>query len=531
MDFNEKYRAVSARDQRFDGMFVVGIQTTGIYCRPSCPARTPKPANVEFFVTAAAAHHHGYRACKRCLPDSTPQNPLWKRRDDLPSRAMRLIQEGYVDQHGVSGLASRLGFSERHLQRMMLDELGATPLELAQAHRAQNARHLLTQTNMAVSEVAFASGFRSVRQFNDVIRSIFDLTPSELRHASKSVAHTDGSTGTLLTAATTQTIQVQLVARQPFNGEDLIAWFGRRAISGLECALNGCYVRTIRFGDDASPRAVVIEVRPSTTGVHVAITLEDMSDLAVVLTIIRRLFDLDADAHGVESVLRTSPMLTTLVDDQPGLRVPGSVDLTEVAVRAILGQQVTVEQARQNVERLVTNLGDQLPREFTGDDQLVTHIFPTPQQIAEAPDELFKGPRQRRENLRALCTKLAAGELQLDIGTTLEELREQLISQRGIGPWTADYMAMRFLGHPDVYVRGDAGVIGGARLLGVGNTAREIETWANQFAPWRSYLTMYLWSANSPPTTVQPATAQPAAKPPSVAATAITPQGDEHVDY
>lgn len=526
MDFNEKYRAVSARDQRFDGMFVVGIQTTGIYCRPSCPARTPKPSNVEFFVTAAAAHHHGYRACKRCLPDSTPQNPLWKRRDDLPSRAMRLIQEGYVDQHGVSGLARRLGFSERHLQRMMLDELGATPLELAQAHRAQNARHLLTQTNMAVSEVAFAAGFRSVRQFNDVIRSIFDLTPSELRKASKNVAHADGSVDSQPTAVKNQTINVQLVARQPFNGHYLIEWFGRRAISGLEYTLDGRYVRTIRVGVDASARAVIIAVSPTTSGIQLAITLEDMSDLAVVLTVIRRLFDLDADALGVESVLRTSPELNELVDQQPGLRVPGSIDLTEVAVRAILGQQVTVEQARQNVERLVTNLGDQLPRGLTGDDQSVTHLFPTPQQIADAPDELFKGPRQRRDNLRALCAKLATGELRLDIGTSLEDLHEQLVAQRGIGPWTADYMAMRFLGHPDVYVRGDAGVIRGARLLGVGNTAREIETWANQFAPWRSYLTMYLWSANSQP--AQSAQSAQSATAPTV--TATTPQGDNNVD-
>ena len=471
------YRAVESRDNRFDGWIYLGVTSTGVYCRPSCPAVSPKRANMRFYRSSAAAQRAGFRACKRCRPDASPGSPEWNARADVVARAMRLIGDGVVDREGVAGLATRLGYSVRQLNRLVSSELGAGPLALARAQRAQTARTLIETTELGFAEVAFAAGFASVRQFNDTVREVFALTPRELRRRR----------GEPL-AAGPGAIALRLPYRAPIEIGALFAFFATRAISGVEeVTATGAYRRTLRLPHGTA----IVELAPGDACVHCSLQLADVRDLGVAVARCRRLLDLDADPVAVASVLASDPLLAPLVSARPGLRVPGCVDGTEIVVRAVLGQQISVAAARTHAARLVQRRGEQL----MAPDGSLTHVFPTAGAVAEAGDDALAMPERRKQTLRAVCAALRDGLVELDPGADRERARRDLLALPGIGPWTVEYVAMRALGDPDAFPSGDLGVLHGLRALGVEAGAREAERRSQSWRPFRAYTVLHLWQA------------------------------------
>ncbi len=468
------YRAVRSRDARFDGWFVFGVTSTGIYCRPSCPAVPPRRENMRFYATAAAAQLVGFRACLRCRPDAAPGSPEWNARADVAGRAMRLIADGVVDREGVGGLARRLGYSERHLNRQLTHELGAGPLALARAQRAQAARILIETTGLPFAQVAYAAGFRSLRQFNATVHEAYANTPTQLRARARARGPAPGGPGGL---------ELRLPVRRPFHGERLMAFLAARAIPGVEEADGERYRRSLRLPHGAG----VVEVRPAGEGVRCRLSLDDLRDLATAVERCRRLLDLDADPQAVDALLGGDPALGPLVGASPGLRVPGAVDGAELALRAVLGQQVSLAGARVLAARLAEQLGEPLSQPDGG----VTRLFPGPQAIAAAGD--LPMPRARAGALRGLAAALAAGALVVDPGEDREAVRRGLLALPGVGPWTASYVAMRGLADPDVMLQGDAGVRRGLAALGLGDGAWAAERWR----PWRSYAVQHLWAAGT----------------------------------
>ena len=474
-DFERCYRAVSSRDPRFDGWFFTGVTTTGIYCRPSCPAITPKRRNVRFFPTAAAAQVAGLRACKRCRPDATPGSPEWNVRADVVGRAMRLIGDGVVDREGVAGLARRLHFSERHLHRQLVAEVGAGPQALARAQRAETARLLIETTAMKMSDIAFAAGFASIRQFNDTIREVFAASPRELRRTRSDEV-----------PAVPASITLRLPYRAPFAGDHVLSFLGERAVSGLETWDGSTYRRSLSLPNGEGVASL------SLGGDHVTceLALTDLRDLAAAVQRCRALLDLDADPAAIAEVLGADPALREIVGEKPGLRVPGSVDGTEIAVRAILGQQVSVKGACTLAGRLVAAYGQPLRRP-SGD---ITHVFPRAATLADASLEEIGMPETRRRSLRATATSLADATVVLDPGAEREATRASLLAIPGIGPWTTSYLLMRSLRDPDAFLPTDLGVVKGARHLGIqGPLERVSERWR----PWRAYAVQYLWESLS----------------------------------
>ncbi|MDN4480663.1 DNA-3-methyladenine glycosylase 2 family protein [Demequina muriae] len=485
LDFDRCYSAVSTRDPRFDGQFVVAVRSTRIYCRPSCPARTPKPVNCTFYPTSAAAHVAGYRACRRCLPEAVPGSPAWNLREDVAARAMRLIGAGVVDRDGVAGLATRLGYSERQLGRILTSQLGAGPLALARAQRAQTARQLLVSTAMPASDVAFAAGFHSIRQFNDTVAEVFAMTPSQLRGRARRSEHAQGTAD----GPAPGTITLRLQAREPFRGSDIIAWLAARAIDGLEHAEAGAFSRAVRL----STGAARFTASPAADHVHVTATLAHLADLPELLAMLRRLFDLDADPAAVDAALASDPRLASAVATAPGSRIPGTVDPTEMLARAILGQQVSVTSARTAVQRLVDALGEPLPSSLATDEVRVA--FPSAVAIASHAAEVVRGPATRTRALSDAMSAVASGELVLDAGRTLAETTSALEAIPGIGPWTSHYVALRVLTHPDILLTGDSAVRAGARTLGIPSEPRGLAEYAERHRPWRSYVMIHLWRA------------------------------------
>jgi AraC family transcriptional regulator, regulatory protein of adaptative response / DNA-3-methyladenine glycosylase II len=516
LDTDRCYRAVASRDARFDGQFVTAVRTTGIYCRPSCPAMTPKATNVEFWPTAAAAQLRGFRACRRCLPDAVPGSPDWNVRADLAGRAMRLIGDGVVERDGVPGLATRLGYSERHLGRVLSAELGAGPLALARAHRAHTARLLVETTPMGMADIAFASGFASVRQFNDTVREVYGVPPTTLR--SEAGRHSlPVSAGALV---------LRLPFRSPFDGAGLLAFFAARAVAGVEEVDGGTYRRTMRLPRGSAVVAlelpVLAEAATSSQGrsplrgrtrlckdgatparrrrsgtaraTHVVATLRlsDPRDLAPAVARLRRLLDLDADPAAVDAVLGADPLLAASVATTPGVRLPGTVDPAETALRAVLGQQVSVAAARTAAARLADALGERLPPALAGDGPDL--LFPTAATVAEHGAEVLTGPARRTASIIGLATALADGTLVLDAGRDAAAFRDDLTALPGIGPWTAGYLAIRVLGDPDELLPDDLAVRRGARALGIDDLTRHAARWA----PWRSYAALHLWGAATP---------------------------------
>ncbi|PJJ61400.1 Ada metal-binding domain-containing protein [Compostimonas suwonensis] len=498
--FAERYRAMSSRDARFDGQFITGVHSTGIYCRPSCPATTPKPQNVTFYLTAAAAHEAGLRACKRCLPDAVPGSPEWNVRDDLAARAMRLITDGVVEREGVPGLAGRLGYTPRHLGRILVSELGAGPLALSRAHRAQTARILLTATDLPVADVAFAAGFASVRQFNDTIREVYERTPTALRATAKTPGssaeeHGDG----------TVALSLRLPARAPFDGAGLFRFFAARAVDGTE-RIGGTerIDGTERIGENGYSRIVRLPGGPAVISLSLGgtssaplvlcdATLGSIADVAPFVARVRRLLDLDADAVAIDGVLARDEALAASVAAVPGIRVPGSLDPHETLFRALIGQQVSVASARTALTRLTLALGDVVERGGS-----TWRLFPTPAQIAEGGTEVLRGPARRTQTIVAVAAALANGELEVGVGDSREHLTERLLAVPGIGPWTAGYIALRVLGAPDILLTSDLALRQGAERLGLPSAPRELEGRGLDWAPWRSYAGMHLWRAAAP---------------------------------
>ncbi len=478
-DVDLYYRAVQSRDSRFDGWFYTAVTSTGIYCRPSCPAVTPKRSNVRFFPSAAAAQAAGFRACKRCRPDATPGSPDWNVRADLVGRAMRLIGDGVVDREGVSGLARRLGFSERHLHRQLVAEVGAGPIAVARAQRAQTARVLLETTDLPITDVAFAAGFASVRQFNDTVREVFAVTPSELRRAGQPVPAGTPSPGTII---------VRLPFRRPIDLGATFEFLAARAVPGVEEFADGAFRRTLALPHGTG--VAELSAGPPDAGyLRCVLRLSDVRDLPAATQRCRRLLDLDADPQAVAEALGADPVLGPLVAASPGRRVPGHVDGAELAVRAVLGQQVSVPAARTLAARLVLRYGAPLPTP-TGS---LTHLFPMPAALAETDLADLGMPGSRRRALGALAAALAGGQLAVDPGADRAELHARLLDLPGIGPWTASYIGLRALGDPDVFLPTDIGVRHALTRLGLPADPDAAATLAKRWRPWRSYALFHLW--------------------------------------
>ncbi|MGE3664034.1 MAG: DNA-3-methyladenine glycosylase 2 family protein [Pseudonocardia sp.] len=544
------YRAVAARDARFDGRFVTAVRTTGIYCRPSCPAVTPRRRNVEFLPTAGAAQQRGYRACRRCLPDAVPGSPDWNCRADLAARAMRLIADGVVERSGVAGLAARLGYSPRHLNRVLTAELGAGPLALARAHRAHTARLLVETTDLGMADVAFAAGFASVRQFNDTVLAVYGIPPSVLRREGARRRRDAGSGA--------GAIVLRLPLRPPFDGPGLLAFLGARAVTGVEAVgpgdtttdstTDGGYRRTVRLphgpavvalalpaGDslpppaqrtapscapgapgahssraraDGRPPARAGARRDDTSHVVATLRLTDPRDLGPAVQRLRRLLDLDADPVAVDAALAADPALSASVATTPGIRLPGTVDPAETAIRAVLGQQVSVAAARTAAARLAAILGEPVPASLVaappggsagpGDPHGNAGpglLFPTPEEIAARGADVLTGPVRRIAAVVGLAEAIASGDLVLDAGRDPAQLRADLVALPGIGPWTAGYVAMRVLGDPDEPLTGDLAARHGAAVLALPADAAGLLRHAARWQPWRSYAVQHLWRA------------------------------------
>ncbi|MYU26157.1 AlkA N-terminal domain-containing protein [Streptomyces sp. SID8352] len=475
-------RAVRSKDSRFDGWFYTAVVTTGIYCRPSCPVVPPKPGNMTFYPSAAACQRAGFRACKRCRPDASPGSPEWNRRADLTARAMRLIGDGVVDRDGVPGLAARLGYSTRQIERHLLAELGAGPLALARAQRARTARLLIETTPLPMADIAFAAGFSSVRAFNDTVREVYALSPSRLR-----ARHTPGGGQ----AAPGGALSLRLPFRAPLNPDNLFGHLVATAVPGVEEWRDGAYRRTLRlpYGHGIAALAP----RPD----HIAcrLTLSDPRDLAVAISRCRRMLDLDADPAAVDGQLRADPLLAPLVDGAPGRRVPRTADEAEFAVRAVLGQQVSTAAARTHAARLVIAHGDAVDDPEGG----LTHLFPTAEALAGVDPETLAMPRTRRTTLTTLVSRLADGSLALGAGSEWAGTRAALLALPGFGPWTADIIAMRALGDPDAFLPTDLGVRRAAAGLGLPSTPAALTARAAAWRPWRAYAVQYLWATDDHP--------------------------------
>jgi AraC family transcriptional regulator, regulatory protein of adaptative response / DNA-3-methyladenine glycosylase II len=510
-DFERCYRAVFSRDPRFDGWFYGAVTSTGIYCRPSCPAMTPKRENMRFYPTAAAAQQAGFRACKRCRPDASPGSPEWDVRADVVARAMRLIADGTIDRDGVPGLAGRLGYSVRQLQRMLLAEVGAGPLAIARAQRAQTARVLIETSALAMTEVAFAAGFSSVRQFNDTIRAVFASSPSELRRRARTrsdapaaagmrgdarddggregrAAQDGASPGGDTRLAAAGALDLRLPFRRPLCPDNLFGHLAATAVPGVEEVRGETYRRTLRLPSGPG----IVELTPHPEHVACRLRLSDLRDLATAIARCRWLLDLDADPVAVDERLAADPALAATVRAAPGRRVPRCVDGGELAVRAVLGQQVSTAAARTHAARLVQRHGE--PVSDPGGS--LTHLFPAPAAIAAAEPAM---PLARRRTLSALAAALAEERVSLQPGCDRDEALAQLAALPGFGPWTLGVIAMRALGDPDAFPAADLGVRRAAHALGLPPSPAALAARSSAWRPWRAYAVQYLWSASEHP--------------------------------
>jgi AraC family transcriptional regulator of adaptative response / DNA-3-methyladenine glycosylase II len=490
------YRALVARDARFDGWFFAGVTSTWIYCRASCPSIKPRRDRVRFFATSAAAQRAGFRACKRCRPDTAPGSPEWNRRGDVVGRAMRSIREGVIDREGVAGLARRLGYSPRQLQRLLVAEVGAGPLELARAQRAETARILLETTDLRIAEVVFAAGFGSVRQFNDTLREIFGEPPRALRERARRSGGGGGNTRRPLrrpagvAAPGPHSVTLRLAYRQPFPVGVLFAFLADRAVPGVEEGDTQYYRRALSLPHGAG----VTTVRDGGDGtLRCSLQLDDLRDLTSAVQRVKYLFDLDSDPAAVVEVLGADPVLGPAVTALPGLRIPGHVDGSELAVRAVLGQQVSVTGARTLAGRLALAHGRALDVAVGS----VQREFPTADAIAGLCAADLPMPGARGCALVGLAEALASGRLALDGTVDRDEASSTLLSLPGIGPWTVAYVRMRALADPDAFMPSDLGVRHALERLGLPAGERQATALAESWRPYRAYALQYLWSTLS----------------------------------
>lgn len=479
-------RAVAAKDPRFDGWFFVAVRTTGIYCRPSCPA-TPLARNLTFHPSAAAAQAAGYRACKRCRPDASPGSPEWNHRTDAVARAMRLIADGVVDRDGVPGLAARLGYSVRQVQRQLQAELGAGPLAIARAQRAQTARLMIETTDLPMTDVAAAAGFASIRAFNTTVAEVFALSPTDLRRRAQGRPATGGAPGAL---------SLRLPFRGPLLPDSLFGHLAATGVPGVEEWRDGSYRRTLRLPHGHG----IVELTPPqnsaapvTGHIPARLRLTDLRDLQVAINRCRWLLDLDADPCAIDAALAADPLLAPLVAAAPGRRVPRSPDGEEFAVRAVLGQQVSTAAARTHAARIVADLGDPVD-DPDGD---LTHLFPSTKALADLDPERLAMPAGRRRTLAALVSALADGRLDLSPGADAAAARAELAALPGFGPWTVEVIAMRVLGDPDAFPATDLGVRQAAAALGLPAAPTALATRSAGWRPWRAYAVQHLWATGT----------------------------------
>ncbi|MGW0701603.1 AlkA N-terminal domain-containing protein [Streptomyces sp. NPDC002867] len=482
-------RAVQSKDGRFDGWFFTAVLTTRIYCRPSCPAVPPKAENMTFYPSAAACQQAGFRACKRCRPDTSPGSPAWNARADTVARAMRLIGDGVVDREGVPGLAARLGYSTRQIERQLLAELGAGPLALARAQRAQTARLLVETTSLPMAEVAFAAGFSSIRTFNDTVREVFAVAPGDLR--------TRASGRRSAPPVTPGVIALRLPYRAPLTPGNLFGHLVATGVPGVEEWRGGAYRRTLSLPYGHG----IVALTPQPDHIACRLSLTDLRDLTIAISRCRWMLDLDADPVAVDDRLRADPELAPLVDKAPGRRVPRTVDAAEFAVRAVLGQQVSTAAARTHAARLVTAHGVPVEDPEGG----LTHLFPAPDALAALDPEALALPRSRRTTLTTLVAALADGSLRLDPGSDWDRARAQLAELPGFGPWTVEVIAMRALGDPDAFLPTDLGMRRAAAGLGLPATPAALTARAAAWRPWRAYAVQYLWASDDHPINHLPA--------------------------
>jgi AraC family transcriptional regulator, regulatory protein of adaptative response / DNA-3-methyladenine glycosylase II len=499
MDDEQRYLAAASKDARFDGVFFTAVRTTGIYCRPSCPAMTPKQSNVTFYPTAAAAQQAGYRACKRCRPDASPGSPEWNVRSDVAGRAMRLIADGIVDRDGVPGLAARLGYSPRQVGRVLAAEVGAGPLALARAQRAQTARILVETTTLPMGDITFAAGFTSIRQFNATMLEVYDTPPSVLRE--RAARRRGSAKATAAEAGPAGALSLRLPFRPPIDLARVFGYLAARAVPGVEVVTATEYSRTISLPN--GPGVARLRIAGGENWVDCSLALADLRDVTAAVQRCRRLLDLDADPLAISGYLASDPVIGPLALGCPGRRSVGAVDGDEIALRAVLGQQVSVAAARRLAGRLTALHGAPLPHSEAGaateagaesEPEPLTHAFPDVATIAGLDPETLPMPRSRARALVSLADALASGAVCLHPGADREEATARLLALPGIGPWTAGYIRMRALSDPDAFPPGDAGVLRALRLLGhradPGSDAGAAQSWR----PWRSYAVHHLWA-------------------------------------
>jgi AraC family transcriptional regulator of adaptative response / DNA-3-methyladenine glycosylase II len=489
------YRALQARDARFDGRFFVAVKSTGVYCRPVCPARTPRPENCIFVPCAAAAAEQGFRPCLRCRPEASPGTPAWQGTSTTVSRALQLIAEGALDDGSVDDLADRLGVGARHLRRLFLEHLGASPLAVAQTRRLLFAKQLLNETGMPVSEIAFAAGFASIRRFNDAVRKTWDRTPRELRGERVPGPARDQPHG-----AREPALELRLPFRPPLDWDALIGFLALRAIPGVEQVGAEAYVRSIRVQTATGAVTGLVRVTPA-AGKNRLIARVQLSAPAPLIRVserLRRIFDLGADPGRIASQLRGDPDLAARVRGRPGLRVPGAWDGFELAVRAILGQQVSVRGATTLAGRVVQAYGEPLPGGEGGCRDQPTRLFPEPAALAKLRANVVGVPRARAAAIRALARAVAEGALDLQPGADPEATLDALRALPGVGEWTAQYIAMRALREPDAFPAGD--LVLRKRLGHDGRplSERELAARSEAWRPWRAYAALHLWTTAAP---------------------------------
>lgn len=472
-------RAVESRDARFDGWVTVGVSSTGIYCRPSCPTPVrPKRANMKFFATPAGAQQAGFRACKRCAPDAVPGSPEWNRRDDLVARAIRAIDDGALDRSDLSAMAGNLGVSSRHLNRVLNNEVGAGPLALARSRRARAARTLIETTPIAFSEVAFAAGFDSIRQFNDTVREIFAVTPTELRaKAPKNLRVSEPGW-----------IRLRLSYRPPIDIDHLWAWISAHAITGVEeITDSGVYRRAMRLANGPA----VVEFSPADGFIDARFQLESLRDLQQAVQRSRAILDLDADPVVIgDTLVEADPIFEPLVRKAPGLRSPADSCGLDAGVKAIIHQQVSVASARAVGSRLVNTFGEVLAHPVGR----VTHLMPTADTWAALDPDQLGMPKSRARALVGFSQAISSGELDLGPSANRTKAAEALLGIKGVGPWTQTIISLRGLRDPDVFSGADLALRRVAGSLGLEESEAALNERARRWAPWRSYAMHQLWN-------------------------------------
>ena len=474
------YRAIRTRDKRFDGRFFTGVTSTGIFCRPICPAVTPKAKHCRFLPSAAAALDQGFRPCLRCRPESAPGSPAWNGVSTTVSRAMNLIRDGALVDGNVEALSDRLGVTSRHLRRLFQEHLGASPAAVARAQRLLFAVQLIHETRLPLNQIAIHSGYGSVRRFNDSIKQLYGRSPGELRRSRTS--KTCGAHDNM--------IRIKLGYQPPYDWPRLLYFLQSRAIPGVEVVDNGIYRRVISSGDAAG----ILEVGHDQAAAKLLFAF-DLNSAAVLqssVSRIRRMFDLETDREKINRQFARDPVLGPLVAARPGLCVPGAWDTFELGVRAILGQQVSVKAARTLAGRLVQRFGEPLTDIMASG---VSHRFPSPEQLAGVDISKIGLPRKRAASISSLAEVFASDETGLEQAGDLDAIQKTLCRLPGVGPWTAQYMAMRALAEPDAFPSGDLGVLRALQSLGVNCDLKTMQLMAENWRPFRASATLHLWTA------------------------------------